>query len=248
MNRIVHFIFFIFIASVLSRGVCSADSASSMTGLDPVIRAAVSILDPDMAEAVKNAYSQEDIIFPHTFPSEGKITEPGSLPDYFPADSNLRLEYDHTGSEFPGTRRIIMEFNGMSALEGPVVTHAVMTVINGSVVEGTSVINITRTDKGVYVSDSITSGSRREIAFPIVPGKVWTENSDISRISSLKASMAVPAGQFSNCLKIAVRLGGGDAGSSVRYYAPGVGLVYEEISGESGHDTVKLISYNKMEN
>ena len=36
---------------------------------------------------------------------------------------------------------------------------------------------------------------------------------------------------------------GGDAGSAERYYAPGVGLVYEQITAEESQQTLKLVSY-----
>jgi len=53
----------------------------------------------------------------------------------------------------------------------------------------------------------------------------------------------VPAGAYNGCLKITTRLSGGDAGSAERYYAPGVGLVYERINSEDRQETLKLTSY-----
>jgi hypothetical protein len=44
-------------------------------------------------------------------------------------------------------------------------------------------------------------------------------------------------------MKVTTKIGGGDAGSAERYYAPGIGLVYEEVRGEDVQETIKLISW-----
>ncbi|MEI7530193.1 MAG: hypothetical protein WCK76_14745, partial [Elusimicrobiota bacterium] len=46
--------------------------------------------------------------------------------------------------------------------------------------------------------------------------------------------------------KIVTRLAAGDAGKSVRYYAPGVGYILEEYSGEDKTCELELLAVSKV--
>jgi hypothetical protein len=78
---------------------------------------------------------------------------------------------------------------------------------------------------------------------PLTYNMTWNEGSDRSRVAALNAKVTVPAGAYNGCLKISTRLNGGEAGTAERYYAPGVGLVYEQVISEDRQDTIKLTAY-----
>jgi len=47
-------------------------------------------------------------------------------------------------------------------------------------------------------------------------------------------------------MKIVTKLAGGDAGKSVRYYAPGIGYILEEYSGEDKNCELELLAIYKV--
>ena len=47
-------------------------------------------------------------------------------------------------------------------------------------------------------------------------------------------------------MKIVTMLAGGDAGKSVRYYAPGVGYILEEYNGEDKTCELELLAVSKV--
>lgn len=160
--------------------------------------------------------------------------------NYFPIQKNIKLEYEYTSSEFLGEKRVIIEISDYSEKDNS--AKVKMIIFKDNRYESTD-YNVYVTESGITATDSLFGGKRTEIAFPVVQGKTWTEGRNKNRISSVNAKITVPAGELSNCIKITTKIGGGDAGSSVRYYTPGVGLVYEEVQGEDMQETIKLISW-----
>ncbi|MGG3889842.1 hypothetical protein [Metabacillus fastidiosus] len=58
------------------------------------------------------------------------------------------------------------------------------------------------------------------IKFPLKEGKKWDAHEKVKfKIASLKATVQIPAGMFSSCIKVTSRAG------VVYYYAPGAGIV-----------------------
>lgn len=160
--------------------------------------------------------------------------------NYFPIKKNIKLEYEYTSSEFLGKKRVIIEISEYSEKDNS--AKAKMIIFKGNRYESTD-YNIYITESGILATDSILDGKRTEIAFPVKLGKVWTEGRNKNRISSLNAKITVPAGELTNCIKIITKIADGDAGSAVRYYAPGIGLVYEEVKGEDVQETIKLLNW-----
>jgi len=66
----------------------------------------------------------------------------------------------------------------------------------------------------------------KEFPLPPKPGAEWDQSPDLYKVEELKAGIQVPAGFFTDCLKVVRFAAGGDAGTETRYYAPDVGLVY----------------------
>ncbi len=161
--------------------------------------------------------------------------------DYFPLDKHLVLVYEYTSSEFPGAKTIRVEQLRYFPKDDAA-TFMRTTYYDGA--SYNEVYGVHANQSGVYSVNGLLGGDRMEFSLPERVGSAWSKDSDGSRIESLSAGVGVPAGDFSNCLKVTTELGGGDAGVSERYYAPGIGLVYENVAGEAVQKTLKLVSYS----
>lgn len=162
-------------------------------------------------------------------------------PDYLPLAREAVYEYDYTSSEFPGSKVIRVEYHNYSENDNAVYgTMAVFSRPAGNRAGGYAVY---ANAAGVYASDSPLGGKRLEFPLPAAVGRTWTEGSDTHKITTLTGKVSVPAGSYAGCLGILARLGGGDAGTSERFYAPGIGLVYESVTAEDVQETIKLVSY-----
>lgn len=90
-----------------------------------------------------------------------------------------------------------------------------------------TLFTVTKDAKGVR------SGREVEFAAPIAIGTRWTSAHFEYWIESLDAAVRTPAGEFTDCLRVAYLIAGGDSGSGERFYAPGVGLV-KVVEAEEG--------------
>ena len=160
--------------------------------------------------------------------------------EYLPLNRRAVLEYEYTSSEFAGTKIVRLEYTEYS--EKDQTAKVSMIIFNRSKPRVSNFVLAANTT-GVRSSDSPLYGPRLELPFPLVYNSVWTEGADRSRVAALNARVTVPAGVYNGCLKITTRLNGGEAGAAERYYAPGVGLVYEQIISEDRQETIRLTSY-----
>jgi len=160
--------------------------------------------------------------------------------EYLPLNKKAVYEYEYTSSEFTGVKAVRVEFMAYSETAKTVQVN--MIIFNKTKPKVSNFV-IASDASGIRSSDSPLAGPRLEIPFPLAYNQVWTEGYDRSRVAALNAKIAVPAGTYNGCLKIVSKLGGGDAGSAERYYAPGMGLVYEQITAEESQQTLKLVSY-----
>lgn len=163
-----------------------------------------------------------------------------SKSDYFPLNKRLVLVYRYTSSEFSGAKTIRVEQLRYFPKDNAA-TFMRTTYYNGT--SYNEVYGAHANQSGVYSVNGLLGGDRMEFSLPERVGSTWRKDSNGSTIESLSARVGVPAGDFSNCLKVTTELGGGDAGISERYYAPGIGLVYENVAGEAARETLKLVSY-----
>ena len=146
------------------------------------------------------------------------------MSDYFPLKKGLRLEYRTQNASGAGT----MTIEVLSVLEGKGVVKARLRRTTEWGKEKTSdEYDALRDATGVYL------GADPEFPIPVKVGRKWDRYPNAYEIEDLKAVTTVPAGTFRNCLKVGYLIGGGDAGSGARYYAPGVGFVRETCTDES---------------
>ena len=160
--------------------------------------------------------------------------------DYFPLKKNTRLEYKYKSTQFDGTAKALLDMLSVSKKPGKTVAHVQMVFTLRD--SHTDEYNITRDAKWLTTADGLTVGGRREFPLPPKKGLKWEESPDFSEIVSLSDTVSVKAGKFRNCMKIVTRLDGGKSGRSVRYYAPRVGLIYEEYAGDDKTCELELVS------
>lgn len=197
--------------------------------------------DPALAAAMHGAMAVQP---PFTVPppasiSDGRYTDTPPA-EYMPIHKKAVFQYEYTSSEFPGSKVIRVEYMSYSDKDKTAAVN--MVVFNRY---APKVINyvVTADAYGVRSSDSPLYGPRLEFPLPLRYNTVWHEGPDRHRAAALNAKVETPAGPFHGCLKVKTYLSGGDAGSAERYYAPGVGLVYEKINSEDRQETIKLVSY-----
>ena len=160
--------------------------------------------------------------------------------EYLPIKRKVIYTYEYTSGDFRGSRVLTVEYLEYSEKDSSV--KVTMTTFDHNKPKlDTFVLFSTRA--GIHALNSPLAGPRLEIPSPAAYNAAWDEGSDRNRIAAVNAKITVPAGSFTNCLKISSRLGGGDTGTAERYYAPGVGLLFEQILAEDKQETIKLTSY-----
>ena len=201
------------------------------------------VTDPALAEAFRKA---QDTMPTFTVPAPVSIspnderTSDTPAADYLPLNKRVVYEYEYTSSEFLGAKVIRVEFMGYSETEKSASVN--MIIFNKNKPKVSNFV-IAAGPSGIRSSDSPIYGPRLELPFPLAYSQTWNEGSDRNRVAALNARITVPGGLYNGCLKITTRLNGGEAGTAERYYAPGVGLVYEQIISEDRQDTIKLTAY-----
>ncbi len=162
------------------------------------------------------------------------------MAEYFPLKEKTRYEYKFTSTEFDGTARVLIDILAVRKKGDKTVAEARMIFeLRDS---HTTNYLITRDAKWLTTADGVIIGGRREFPLPAEEGSRWSEPPDSSEVVSLSDKVSIKAGKFANCMKIVTKLGGGDAGKSVRYYAPGVGYILEEYNGEDKTCELELLS------
>lgn len=164
--------------------------------------------------------------------------------DYFPLKEKNRHEYKFTSTEFEGTAKIYIDILTVKKKAGKLLAEARMIFeLRDS---HTTNYVITRDAKWITTGDGVATGGRREFPLPVKEGAKWVESPDSSEVVSLSDKVSIAAGKFAKCLKVVTQLAGGDAGKSVRYYAPGVGHILEEYTGEDKTCELELVAVSKV--
>jgi len=164
--------------------------------------------------------------------------------DYFPLKEKTRYEYKFTSTEFEGVARVIIDILSVGKKAGKTVAQARMIFeLRDS---HTTEYVITRDAKWLTTADGVIIGGRREFSLPVKEGAKWDEYTDSSEIVSLSDKVSIKAGKFAKCMKIVTMLAGGDAGKTVRYYAPGTGYILEEYNGEDKTCELELVSVSRV--
>ena len=202
------------------------------------------ILSKTDAQIIPHAENSMDL-FHTVFLPEPQIENPiekimNAAMDYYPLNKKIKYEYDYTSTDFPGSKRVIFEFVNYSEKENSVTVNT--TIIQGQKSQSLT-YTLTLASDGIYSSDSFLEGNRLEMPNSIYRGKAWSAGANNNRISSLNSTVDVPAGHFEKCVRIKTKIGDGDAGSAVRYYAKSIGLLYEEWQAEDKVETLTLLVY-----
>jgi hypothetical protein len=85
----------------------------------------------------------------------------------------------------------------------------------------------------VVEPSGVTNAGELEYPLPALPGAAWARPPRDFEIEGMTGEARTPAGDFSRCLVVRYTVAGGDAGAGRRFYAPGVGFVYETCSDET---------------
>ncbi len=164
--------------------------------------------------------------------------------DYFPLKEKTRFEYKFTSTEFEGAAKIYIDILSVAKKAAKTVAQARMIFeLRDS---HTTEYVITRDAKWLTTADGVITGGRREFPMGAKEGAKWEEYPDSSEVISLSDKVSIKAGKFAKCMKIVTMLAGGDAGKSVRYYAPGTGYILEEYNGEDKTCELELVAISKV--
>ncbi|MEI8191625.1 MAG: hypothetical protein WCI75_18075, partial [candidate division NC10 bacterium] len=163
-------------------------------------------------------------------------------PDYFPLISGMKLTYNHTSTEFEGGEVVEIVFQDVRAFRDDCSAKVTLTRTRKGQ-SRTETYQIRKSGKEVVSENGPIGWGRKEYPIPAVPGKEWIEEPDRHVVASLDEAVDVPAGRFQRCLRINTCIAGGDGGSAIRYYAPGIGYICEEYSSETAGSRVALASF-----
>lgn len=146
--------------------------------------------------------------------------------DYFPVVVGLKLTYRY---EYGGQRARKMSFEVLSVDEesdGVVTATCLRTVAGRELPEYVVTKDL---GKG-WVSSSLWGNE-----FPLPPstGKKWERPPDSYVVETTAEEIEVPAGRFTECLRVVRQIAGGDGGTEERWYAPGVGLIFVDCRDEA---------------
>jgi hypothetical protein len=146
------------------------------------------------------------------------------MTDYFPLEEGLTLEYRTKNAG--GEGRMSIEVLCVRR-EGSNIKARCRRTTKWGDEKRTTEYDVLKDPTGVY------AGPEPEFPLPASLGRKWSRYPNDYELAALDAVTTVPAGTFRDCLKVSYLIGGGDAGSGERYYAPSVGFVREVCTDES---------------
>lgn len=155
-------------------------------------------------------------------------------PDYCPLIAGLSLEYATSS----GTLKV--EILNVAQRGRALEARCRQTANDHGNTEETELI-IKKDSSGVYANGV------KELPIPPILGDSWNVSPIDYEISALDAEVTVGAGAFKNCLKVSYRIGAGDGGGGEKFYAPGVGLVFENCRDESSPFEMSLTRFTLPE-
>lgn len=165
--------------------------------------------------------------------------------EYFPLEEKRRLTYKLTSSDFEGTAVVHIDILKTECQENKTVAKATMTFSLKDT--HTADFEIINDGKWVYSTNGIVTGGRKEFPVPPAEGSKWIEAPDSCRIQTLGDVKETAAGKFENCMKVVTLIADGDGGAAMRWYAPGIGLIYEDYHAEDKQCELELIECVPLE-
>jgi len=193
--------------------------------------------DPALAAAVRLALQDKQFAAPVPAPFESAKAAFG--PElYAPFHRDGIYNYEYTSTAFTGTKTMRLEFGTYSAKDFSVTVRKTIFEANGPQV---SIFKVYLTQTGIQAGGSPLAGPRLEMPAQLTYNMTWDEGQDHSRVAAVNTTMKTAAGNFTGCVRIITRLGGG--GTINRYYAPGVGLAAEQLLTAGKQEMISLVSY-----
>ena len=166
-------------------------------------------------------------------PEPAKEVVPAVKPgDFFPVATGSSWEYQGEGNEYASFTRKVLFASGNSAQiredNGGTVSAAVYKL------SPEAVTRIFFLGEAYGETNYLNSPSNQNIVIlktPLVVGTKWTEPNGTREIVDLAASVATPAGSFTQCLKVKIS---NENSTVYEHFKNGVGMVKREfISGET---------------
>jgi hypothetical protein len=150
---------------------------------------------------------------------------------YFPAEQNLTWIYEGSGNEYAAfTRKVIYREDSRVQIaqdNGGTRLGMVLQVLSEAVS-----VNYVREDFYTDTKLFNEAANRSEVLLkaPLKAGAVWEAGRERREVISIEESVQVPAGNYSNVVKLKVTsLEANTASENFEYYAPNVGLVLRQF-------------------
>lgn len=195
--------------------------------------------DPALAAAARAAL--QDMPLVTQVPAPVRTYKAASAPeDYAPFHRGGVYDYEYTSSGFNGSRTLRLEYGAFSAGDSSVLVTR--TVFSGNIPQATA-FRVYLTQSGIQAGGSPLAGPRLEMPSRLALNQAWDEGQDRSRVAAVNTSIKTAAGNYTGCVRIITRLAGGQGGTINRYYAPGVGLVAEQLLTTGKQEMISLVSY-----
>lgn len=195
--------------------------------------------DPVLAAAVRVAL--QDKLFVPQVSAPAEVSKAASGPEnYVPFHRDGIYNYEYTSSRFAGSKTLRLEFGNYYAKDASVTVTK--TIFENNVPQVTT-YQVYLTQDGIQAGGSPLAGPRLEMPSQVVLNQAWNEGQDRSRVAAVNTSIKTAAGNYKGCVRIITRIARGDVGTINRYYAPGVGLVAEQLITAEKQEMISLVSY-----
>ncbi|PIU17709.1 MAG: hypothetical protein COT18_12565 [Elusimicrobia bacterium CG08_land_8_20_14_0_20_59_10] len=192
--------------------------------------------DPALAAAARLALQNKSFV-PQVSAPVKSVKDAAGPADYLPLQRGGVYTYEYYSSAFKGTRTMRLEFGAFSYRDNSV---TVTRTIFDRNTRQESVFKLYYTQSGIQATSSPLAGPRLEMPSAVTYNLAWDEGANHSRVAAVKASIKTASGNF-NGVRILTSLDGG--GTINRYYAPGIGLVAEQLLTSGKYETINLVSY-----
>jgi hypothetical protein len=155
---------------------------------------------------------------------------------YFPVDQNLLWVYEGEGNEYASfTRRVMYRRDDLVQMaedNGGTRMAMVFRVVPEGV---TKIFMIPEfyTEKNLLAESA--NRADQVLKAPLQVGTVWQEDQNLREVLSIDERVIVPAGTFTNVLKIRVTAKSQSGDQLLEYYAPDVGLILREFTSENNY-------------
>ncbi|MDO8803145.1 MAG: hypothetical protein Q7R35_01825 [Elusimicrobiota bacterium] len=193
--------------------------------------------DPALAAAVRAALQDELFVAQVPAPAESSKTAPGPV-NYVPFHRDGIYNYEYTSSRFTGSKLLRLEFGTFSAKDSSVTVTKTVFDKNSPQV---TTFKVYLTQSGIEAGGSPLAGPRLEMPAQPAYNQTWEEGQDRSRVAAVNTGIKTASGNHTGCVRIITRLAGG--GAINRYYAPGLGLVAEQLLTKDTQEMISLVSF-----